>query len=248
MATDPQSSSSSSDVRTHLRAFGSAVFVVALAFLVAAIFVALGRPVIEAFGVAPDSALGRALTSAAQFVGLGVGAVGYLVVTDQRELVSVRAPTARDAAWVVAGLLGLVGLYLATVVGMEALGIQGADSNLIAQGQDEPLYYLYLVPVTVLLVGPAEELVFRGVAQGTFRRAYGPAVAIAAASAIFAVIHWSSYSGSGRFVTLGVILLLGATLGVLYEKTDNLVVPAAVHGLFNTTQFVYAYAAATGLL
>lgn len=248
MATDPQSSSSLGDARTHLRAFGGAFLVVALAFLVAAVFVSLGRPLIEAMGVAPDGALGRALTSAAQFVGFGVAAVGYLVVTDQRELVSVRVPTARDAKWVLGGLLGLVALYLAVTFGMQALGIEGADSNLIAQGQDEPLYYLYLVPVTVLLVGPTEELVFRGVVQGSFRRAYGPAVAIAAASAVFAVIHWSSYSGSGRFVTLGVILLLGATLGALYERTDNLVVPAVIHGLFNTVQFVYVYAAATGLV
>lgn len=247
MATDPQASSFD-DARTHLRAFGGAFVVVALAFLVAAVFISLGRPLIEAFGVAPESALGRALISAAQFVGFGVAAVGYLAVTDQRELVSVRAPTARDAAWVVGGLLGLVSLYLAVTFGMEALGIEGADSNLVAQGQDEPLYYLYLIPVTVLLVGPTEELVFRGVVQGSFRRAYGTAFGIIAASAVFAAIHWSSFSGSGRFVTLGVILLLGATLGTVYEKTENLFVPAAVHGLFNTVQFAYVYATATGLL
>lgn len=248
MATDPQSSSSLGDARTHLRAFGGAFFVVALAFLVAAIFVSLGRPVIESLGVASDSAFGRALTSVAQFVGFGVAAAGYLVVTDQRDLVSVRAPTARDATWVVGGLLGLASLYLAVTFGMQVLGIEGADSNLIAQGRGQPLYYLYLVPVTVLLVGPMEELIFRGVVQGSFRRAYGPAVGIVSASAIFAVIHWSSFSGSGRFVTLGVILLLGATLGALYEKTENLFVPAVVHGLFNAVQFVYVYAAATGLL
>ncbi|RDI72183.1 CPBP family intramembrane glutamic endopeptidase [Halopelagius longus] len=247
MATDPQASSLD-DARTHLRAFGGAFVVVALALLVAVIFVSLLQPLVEAFGVAPESALGRALTSAAQFVGFGVAAVGYLVVTEQRELVSVRAPTARDAAWVAGGLLGLVSLYLAIVFGMEALGIQMAGSNLIAQGQDEPVYYLYLIPVTLLLVGPTEELVFRGVVQGSFRRAYGPVFGVVAASAVFAAIHWSSFSGSGRFVTLGVILLLGATLGTVYEKTENLFVPAAVHGLFNTVQFVYVYATATGLL
>jgi membrane protease YdiL (CAAX protease family) len=248
MATDSRDSTSHADARTHLRAFGGAFFVVALAFLVAVVFVSLAQPLLAALGVPLGSALGRALVSVAQFVGFGVAAVGYLAATEQWDLVHVRAPTARDARWVLGGFLGLLGLYLAVTYGLSALGVRGAESDLIAQGSDQPLYYLYLVPVTVLLVGPTEELVFRGVVQGSFRRAYGPAFAVFAASAVFAAIHWSSFSGSGRFVTLGVILVLGGTLGVLYEKTENLVVPAAVHGLFNTVQFVYVYAAATGLL
>jgi membrane protease YdiL (CAAX protease family) len=245
MATDPQSSASLGDARTHLRAFGSAFIVVALAFLLAVVFVSLGLPVIEALGVPADSALGRALTSAAQFVGFGVAAVGYLVATDQRDLVKVRAPTTRDVGWILGGILALVGLYLVVTFALQSLGVEGADSNIIAQGQSNPLYYLYLIPVTLLLVGPTEELIFRGVVQGSLREAYGPVFGIIAASAIFAVIHWSSFSGSGRFVTLGIILFLGATLGVLYEKSENILVPATVHGLFNTVQFVFVYASAT---
>ncbi|WP_182013134.1 CPBP family glutamic-type intramembrane protease, partial [Haloquadratum walsbyi] len=53
-----------------------------------------------------------------------------------------------------------------------------------------------------------------------------------------------SYSGGDIFAllaTLITILALGATLGLLYERTRTLLVPAVVHGLFNTVQFVMAY-------
>ena len=65
---------------------------------------------------------------------------------------------------------------------------------------------------------------------------------------MFAAVHVSSYSGEGLLATLAVVLLLGGVLGVVYEKCGNLVVPAAIHGLFNTVQFVAAYATATGLV
>jgi hypothetical protein len=247
MASDT-STTAGTTARSHLRAFGGSLAVVALVIVVATVFVSLGVPLIEAVGVPRGSALGRALTSAFQFVGFGVAVAGFLAVTDNWGLVDVARPGREDAKWVGVGLSVLFGLYLGTTFLLQSLGIQGADSTIVAQGQEQPVYFLYLVPVTVLLVGPTEELVFRGVVQGLFRVEYGPRVAVAASSLIFSVIHWSSFSGSGRFATLGVIVVLGATLGLLYEKTRNLVVPAAVHGLFNAVQFVAVYASVTGLV
>ena len=106
------------------------------------------------------------------------------------------------------------------------------------------MYFLYLIPVTIFLVGPAEELIFRGLIQTQFRDAYGSIFAVVAASTVFAAVHFSSYSGGDIFAllaTLITILALGATLGLLYERTRTLLVPAVVHGLFNTVQFVMAY-------
>ncbi|MFB6093205.1 MAG: lysostaphin resistance A-like protein [Haloquadratum sp.] len=233
---------------THLRAFGSAFLVVALVVLVASIAVSLGMPLLDAAGIARESALGLALRSAFQFVGFGVAGVGYLLATGQTDLLSIRFPTRRDLVWLALGLFGLLALYGGITVVLDALGIEGADSAIVAQGTDQPVYFLYLVPVTVLLVGPAEELIFRGIVQGLFRRAYGPAFAIAAASAVFAAIHVTSYSGDGLLATLATVLVLGATLGTVYERSGNLAVPAVVHGLFNTVQFVAVYATTTGLV
>jgi len=246
MASDARTSLG--DPRTHVRAVGGAFLVVALVVLLATIAVSLGLPLLDAAGIARDSALGLALRSAFQFVGFGIAGVGYLVVTDRTDLVPVRVPTRSDLKWLGGGFVGLVGLYVAATAVFGALGISGADSAIVAQGADQPVYFLYLVPVTILLVGPTEELIFRGILQGLFREPYGSAVAVAAASAVFAAVHVSSYTGDGLLATLSVVLLLGGVLGVLYEKSGNLVVPAVVHGLFNTLQFAAAYATATGLV
>jgi len=65
---------------------------------------------------------------------------------------------------------------------------------------------------------------------------------------VFAAVHVTSYSGQGLLATLATVLVLGGVLGVIYEKSRNLVVPAIVHGLFNTVQFVAVYATSTGLV
>ena len=236
------------DPKTHLRAIGGAFAVVVLVVLVASIAVSLGYPLLDAAGIGRESALGLALRSAFQFVGFGVAGVGYLVVTDQTDLVPIRYPTRRDLKWLIGGLAGLLALYVAATAVLSAMGIEGAESAIVAEGSDQPIYFLYLVPVTILLVGPTEELIFRGIVQGQFRRAYGTPVAVAAASAIFAAVHLSSYSGDGLLATLGTVLILGGVLGIVYEKSENLVVPAVVHGLFNTVQFVTVYATTTGLV
>jgi membrane protease YdiL (CAAX protease family) len=246
MASDAHSSLD--NPRTHVRAVGGAILVVALVVLLATITVSLGIALIDAMGISQAGALGLALRSAFQFVGFGIAGVGYLTATDQLDLVPVRWPTRSDLTWLGGGLAGLVGLYVAATALFGALGISGADSAIVAQGADQPIYFLYLVPVTILLVGPTEELIFRGILQGLFREPYGSAVAVAAASAVFAAVHVSSYTGDGLLATLSVVLLLGGVLGVLYEKSGTLVVPAAVHGLFNTLQFVAAYATTTGLV
>ena len=232
------------DPRTHIRAVGSAFVVVVLVVLLASVAVALGRPLLDTAGITRGSALRLALRSAFQFIGFGVAGVGYLLVTDRADLVPVRWPTRHDLKW----FAGLLGLYVVATAVFGALGVSGADSAIVEQGADQPIYFIYLVPVTILLVGPTEELIFRGIVQGLFREAYGAPVAVAAASAVFAAVHVSSYSGEGLLATLAVVLLLGGVLGVVYEKCGNLVVPAAIHGLFNTVQFVAAYATATGLV
>lgn len=85
----------------------------------------------------------------------------------------------------------------------------------------------------VLFSGPAQELLFRRAVQGRLREVFGPAVAITLASALFVAVHVPGYVGPfppGYGVEL---LAAGILLGILYEATDNVVVPALVHGLYN---------------
>ena len=239
------------DPRTHVRAIGGAIMLFILALTSAILVSSIGSPVISSAGVKPGSALSWTLGDALQFVGFGIAGVGYILVSDRADLVSIRWPTRADLKWLVVGLVGLFASYAIVTTIFGLLGVSGAESVIVERGESQPIYLLYLIPVTILLVGPTEELIFRGLIQGVLDEAYGPKIAIPIASVIFTVPHYPSYIGKDLMTilpTLSVVLILGGILGVLYEKSGNLVVPAVVHGLFNTLQFVGAYATATGLV
>ncbi|SEP21466.1 hypothetical protein SAMN04487948_12211 [Halogranum amylolyticum] len=239
---------SSTGWRLHLQTVGAVISAVAGAYLVAVLSVSLGVELLRSLGFVLTEPGPRAMRSAFQFVGFGIAVAAYLALRDDWELIRWRVPTLRDVGWIVGGLVTLFGaLYVLSIVS-SLLGANTAESQIVANGRQNPAYLLYLVPVTILLVGPTEELIFRGIVQGTIRRAYGPVVAIVGASLIFASIHLPSLLGEGQFTTIAIIFALGALLGALYELTDNIVVPIVVHGLFNAVQFVSQYATLTGVL
>jgi hypothetical protein len=187
--------------------------------------------------------------SALQFLGFGVGVAGYLAASGDWALLRVRVPTLRDVAWTVGGVVAI--LVAAAGVGqvLSALGVQVAQNQVIVAGQQNPEWFLYMIPVSLLFVGPFEELVFRGGVQGLLRRAWGPTAAIAIAAGLFGVVHWIALTGAGsRLSYVAVAATLGLILGALYERTDNLAVPAVVHGSYNSVLFAVQYASATGLL
>lgn len=247
MASDV-SSSAADGLPASVRTFGGAAVVVVLALLCATIFVSLGSALLLAVGVERGTPLYVALRSAAQFVGFAVAAAGYLSVTDRWGLIHRHAPSARDLKWTGVGFGVLLGLYLVIGVGLSALGVDTGESVLEQQIRAQPLLGLYYIPVTLVLVAPAEELVFRGAVQGLFRREYGVPFAVAGSSAAFAAIHFTSFTGSGALVTLGVVLVLGGVLGTVYEKSESLFAPVVAHGLYNTVQFAVTYATVVGLL
>lgn len=241
---------SESDPGIHLRTIGSVVAVVAGAILIAAVLTSLGMAVLSPVVASWERPGPRALRSAFQFVGFGLTVAAYLAIRNDWDLIDWRVPTLRDLVWIVGGLVGFLALLATLSMLLRTLGIDTAESQIVTAGRENPRYLLYLIPVTILLVGPTEELIFRGIVQGTLRRTYGPGVAVALASAVFALIHWWSLqpsTGDARLVTLGLIFVFGALLGILYEYTGNLVVPIAVHGLFNAVQFAAQYAAQTGI-
>ncbi|MFB6176197.1 MAG: lysostaphin resistance A-like protein, partial [Halobaculum sp.] len=92
-------------------------------------------------------------------------------------------------------------------------------------------------------------LLFRGIVQGEVRRALGPAAAVAFASLLFGAIHYTGVSGTPgeRLVYVGVAALLGCVLGVLYEYSDNLAVPALAHGSYNAVLFGIQFVGTSGL-
>jgi membrane protease YdiL (CAAX protease family) len=160
--------------------------------------------------------------------------------------VPVRLPDKRDGAVIVGGSIAILGLLFVASSVITALGLNSAQNQIVEVGRQNPRVFLLLIPLQFLLVGPGEELLFRGLVQGTLRESLHPARAIILASALFASIHLFSLSGDGKLVYIGIAFVLALVLGAAYEYTDNLTVPAVIHGTYNAVQFAGAYLTATG--
>lgn len=161
------------------------------------------------------------------------------------DFVPVSVPSKREIGVIVGGFLLLLVLLFASSAFVSSLGLESAQNRVVETGQQNPLAFLLLVPLSFLLIGPGEELLFRGLVQGTLREALHPARAIVLASALFASIHFFSLSGEGKFVYIGIAFVLALVLGATYEYTSNLTVPALIHGAYNAVQFASAYVTAT---
>jgi len=169
----------------------------------------------------------------------------YLNATEQYDLVAVGWPSRRDVAVVAGGVVALLAALFAINVVFAQFGVTTAQHQIEDVGGQNPTLLLLMMPLAVLVIGPAEELLFRGAIQGVLRRAYSPLSAIAIASLLFGVGHITALTGDGKASSILVILLLGAILGAIYEYTDNIVVPALVHGIYNVFAFLQIYLTAT---
>ena len=179
------------------------------------------------------------LTVAGQ-LGFVLVAYGYARYADLR--VRVVVPDRRDVAYVLGGTL--VAFVLAIVLSaiLALLGL--LPGSVIAEaGMADPTLFIGLAVLSVVLIAPAEEFLFRGVIQTRFRRTFGPAGAIAGASLLFGSLHLANYTGSAVPIVAGALLIavVGAVFGVLYERTSNLVVPILAHGAYNVVLFVLAF-------
>lgn len=206
---------------------------------------------IESTGDLPT--LAAVASFAVFYVGFYAVGIGYLRWQGEHSslvssLFNLRFPTLRDVGWVVLGLIGLI-FSLVVVAGiLSQFGLEQAENVSLVSGRENPELLLYLIPIALFLNGPAEEFIFRGLLQGLFREAYGLVPGIALSAGLFGVVHILALSGAGSsiVVTLATLTVLGALLGAVYEKTQNLLVPALIHGLFNAIQFLLFYLQTTG--
>jgi membrane protease YdiL (CAAX protease family) len=168
---------------------------------------------------------------------LGLGIVG-LAYARRYLHVTVRAPTRREGGLVVAGLFAsLVAALALTALASLVAGDTGSviDDAVTA----DPLLLPILALLSVILVAPIEELLFRGAIQGRLRRTFGPTGAIVGASALFGAIHVFNFTGTvgGGVAFAAAIGAVSLLWGYLYERTGNLLVPIVVHGLYNAALF-----------
>lgn len=231
---------------------GSPLRAVVVAILMAGVGIGLGSLLVVA-AVVSLSLVGVEITPLVAIVlslvlatGVGFGGVAaaYLRFCGYDwSWVGVRVPTFRDLIFVAAGFVGAFGLAISASYVVTTLGVQTAQNQAAQTGFENPEVLLLLIPAAVLLIGPGEELLFRGVVQRRLRESFSPFVAIPFASLIFAAIHYTSLIGapSARLVTISVLVLPTLVFGTVYELTDNIVVPALTHGFYNATLFSILY-------
>jgi membrane protease YdiL (CAAX protease family) len=181
-----------------------------------------------------------------QGVAFGGVALSYLRLRDRSlRSLGVRLPSIREVLIVVGGYAAAL---VAAVTGSVVVSVTGAPAgeNQVSEfASTDPTVLLWLIPASILLIGPGEELLFRGIVQGRLRETFAAVPGVVLASALFAAIHYVALTGGagGRLVTVGVLFFPALVFGGVYELTDNLVVPSLVHGAYNATLFAFAYLA-----
>ena len=232
----------------------AALLAVLAALLLAAGGLAIGSLLAEATGrgldrlgvelsVIPATILSTLLLQGVAFGGLSLLYLAYRDVSP-REYVGVRVPSLEGWMYVAAGyVLAFTAAFAVIFVVVFLLDLSPAQNRAAELGQADPRVLLVLVALAVLLIGPGEELLFRGVVQSRLRETFSAPVAVGLATAIFAGVHWTSLAGpvSGRALTVTMLFVPGLVFGVTYEMTDNVVVPSLIHGAYNATLFGLLY-------
>lgn len=174
-------------------------------------------------------------------------ALGFVLITGRGlGYLDLRLPVgAREWAFVVGFTVALFLARSVVLVGALELGVQPAPSTIGEVDLPPRVLAGILVPAMLLVVGPAEELLFRGVIQKFLRETMGAWLAILGAGLLFGVIHVFALvqsSGAGTVLSIVVITAIGVSLGWLYEHTGSLPAAMVAHGGYNALIVVSAFA------
>jgi len=181
-------------------------------------------------------------------MGFAAAALVFLRATGNGlDYLRLRMPDSRALGIVLAGTFVLFAYRLAAIVAAQQVGLPLAGNSVTQLAEEGVLTsLLLLVPLSILVIGPAEELLFRGVIQSYLDGAFSRAPAVVLTSVLFALVHlpttWvATPDAVAVTVTLAILFGLSILLGYLFVWTDNLVVPILVHGLYDALLFGIAY-------
>ncbi|WP_435347753.1 CPBP family intramembrane glutamic endopeptidase [Haloarchaeobius sp. HRN-SO-5] len=234
-------------LRFLLLGFGSlvALYAIQLVLYVGAVLV-VGS-------VSPTGFLAQILT----FLSLGLGtllvATAYLNYSGRDwSFVDVEVPGLRDVAWTLGGFVILLLGFFAVISAFDVLGVSTAEhSSTDTVASASPGIIALFVVASLLVIGPGEELLYRNVIQKSMYDVTSKPVAVVLGGVIFAAVHIPAYSAGGAgpgavASTLVAIFVLSLVLGGVYVLTENVLVPAVIHGLYNALSFYSTYATGGG--
>ncbi len=101
----------------------------------------------------------------------------------------------------------------------------------------DPLQLIALIGISLALVGPAEELAFRGFVQRGFENSFGKTAGLVIASILFGLLH-----GLNSLRAILPVTVVSLFLGYIWQKTDgNTVASAWTHGLYDAITITIAF-------
>ncbi|PVX27155.1 MAG: hypothetical protein CW716_03750 [Candidatus Bathyarchaeum sp.] len=101
----------------------------------------------------------------------------------------------------------------------------------------DEIQLIALIGISVALVGPAEELAFRGFVQRGFENSFGKTAGLVIASVMFGLLH-----GLNSLYSIIPVTVVSLFLGYIWQKTGgNTTVSAWVHGLYDALAIALAY-------
>lgn len=168
-----------------------------------------------------------------------IGQIGFLIIAflyiRYRDVkVPFEVPSKSNLLYVGGG----IGLTLVTALSLLQLqSILGLMSESVIEdaARGNPMILLVLAILSIVLIAPSEEFLFRGPIQGRLHEHFGPYPSIITASLLFGSLHLLNFSGSiiPTVFSAFIIVVTGSILGRLYERTENLAVPITVHAIYN---------------
>ena len=101
----------------------------------------------------------------------------------------------------------------------------------------DSLQLIALLAISLALVGPAEELAFRGFVQRGLETSFGKTAGLLIASILFGLLH-----GLNSLRSIIPVTVVSLFLGYVWQKTDgNTVAAAWVHGLYDAIAIAIVY-------
>jgi membrane protease YdiL (CAAX protease family) len=101
----------------------------------------------------------------------------------------------------------------------------------------DSLQLIALIGISIALVGPAEELAFRGFVQRGFENSFGKTAGLLIASILFGVLH-----GLNSLRSIIPVTAVSLFLGYIWQKTDgNTTASAWMHGLYDAIAIAITY-------
>lgn len=157
----------------------------------------------------------------------GIGVVGLLAILVAN--IPVQGFGAGIMPSVFYGVLGALCTYGALLLLTQVPGLfpDNLDRQMRGLYQFASGYSWFVLFLLSVFAGVGEELLFRGAVQGWLAVHTGPIIAVLAASVLFGLVHYASFT---YFV---IATGLGLVLGLAYAMTDSLLLVMIWHGVYD---------------